>query len=85
MTIKSSITYTNINYKQLDKELTKIAQNCQVIKVWTDEETAILKKYYGRIPTSIIAKKLNRTISATKHKATAMGLKANTFNIRMKG
>lgn len=43
---------------------------------WTGEEEAVLRSYYGRIPTSKLAEYLNRTLSSVQNKAQRMSLKS---------
>jgi NAD+--asparagine ADP-ribosyltransferase len=57
-----------------DPELEKLIGTSNY-KLWTDEEMATLKRYYGKVKTEIIAKKLGKTQGAVKVKARLMGLK----------
>ena len=41
---------------------------------WTEFEEAMLKKYYGKKDIKVIAKALNKTISAINRKASIMRL-----------
>lgn len=37
-------------------------------RAWTSEELNVLTKYYGRVPVNLLAKKLNRSVSAVQMK-----------------
>jgi hypothetical protein len=44
---------------------------------WSERDTAILRKYYGRVPASAIAKQLDRSALAVRRKAEKLGLRGN--------
>lgn len=43
---------------------------------WTEQEEEILFSYYGKIPTKMLAAKLNRSIKAINEKARRMNISA---------
>lgn len=43
---------------------------------WSTEEEEILREYYGKIPTKMLAKKLNRSIKSVQEKARREGISA---------
>jgi|WetSurMetagenome_2_1015567.scaffolds.fasta_scaffold415099_2 hypothetical protein len=44
---------------------------------WTEQEESILREYYGKIPTKMIAHKLNRSIKSVQEKARREGICAD--------
>lgn len=54
-----------------------IERNGVNFRPWTPDEEDILQTYYGRIPTPMLAKKLQRTIKAVNEKARRMGIRAD--------
>jgi len=57
-----------------DPELEKLV-GTSTYKLWTDEEMATLERYYGKVKTEILSKRLGKTQGAVKVKARLMGLK----------
>jgi len=45
-------------------------------RVWTEQEEDIIRRYYGIVPTSLLAKYLKRTIKAVHDKAYTMNVRA---------
>jgi hypothetical protein len=41
-------------------------------KYWTAEDEAIVRKYYGKVPTEKLAKQIGRTIEAVQNKANKL-------------
>ncbi len=92
--LKNNIKY--LTYKQLAKKLNRtvcsvkkkvysmgISETKQVTnKPWSESEVAYIERNYSIYPASVIAKKLNRSVSAVKHKASRLrvnGIYQNTI------
>ena len=41
-------------------------------KPWTDDEVAVLKKYYGRVPIDKLAETLGRSMMSAQRKASML-------------
>jgi len=50
-------------------ELEALVGTYEGLRLWTEEEENIVRKYYGSVPTAAIAKQLGRTIEAVDSKA----------------
>jgi len=55
-------------------ELEEIAATYQPKGIWTPEDVAVLRTYYGRVPTSKLAVYLKRKHSSITNKAQELGL-----------
>ena len=53
-------------------ELEALMGNTTMRKYWTAEDEAIVRKYYGKVPTEKLAKQIGRTLEAVQNKANKL-------------
>ena len=53
-----------------DPELEKLLGKERIIRIWSDADLDTLSRYYGKVDMRILAKQLNRTVSAIQNKAS---------------
>jgi hypothetical protein len=61
---------------EIERELKAAAQEFKPTRrPWSKQETAILCQFYGSVPTPVLAKKLDRTVTSIQNKASGLGLR----------
>lgn len=65
---------TTILIDDADTELEAMAKSCALRTFWTAEQEALLEKYYGKVPTKALAKKLGKSTAAVYKKVENLGL-----------
>ena len=64
-----------VDLEQVDRLLAKAAKSyTDRRRWWTEAELELVRKYYLRVPTDVLAKALNRSIGSVKCQSQMLGL-----------
>jgi hypothetical protein len=55
-----------------DPELEKLVGTARI--PWSEHETELIKRYYGKVPNKALVEKLGRTLNSITAKAYSMGI-----------
>lgn len=65
---------TQIFIDDRDMELESMVKNCEMRAFWTPAQEKLLERYYGKVPTAALAKKVGKSPAAIYKKVGNMGI-----------
>lgn len=75
MTGKGKVTEEEVSIEELDEWIEQNKDKSRFRKTWTEEEDAVLKKYYESVPLNLLVKHIpGRTEDACRNRAGKLGL-----------